>query len=164
MLRRAARAATRPRTNQSGARVGAVRRRVDTFALYVKTKNFHWHVSGSHFRDYHLLLDEQAAQIFGRPVRRPRRVPPRRDRAEPQDAGPAPHSAATTAHPRVSCVASVAGVSAGADAHMAEAQKPQSALHLPDQTDSQASTALAVDFLDSIDHDQTSLGPGSCAG
>lgn len=36
----------------------------DTFALYVKTKNFHWHVSGSHFRDYHLLLDEQALQIF----------------------------------------------------------------------------------------------------
>ena len=35
----------------------------DTFALYVKTKNFHWHVSGPHFRDYHLLLDEQAAQI-----------------------------------------------------------------------------------------------------
>jgi starvation-inducible DNA-binding protein len=32
----------------------------DTFALYVKTKNFHWHVSGPHFRDYHLLLDEQA--------------------------------------------------------------------------------------------------------
>jgi starvation-inducible DNA-binding protein len=36
----------------------------DTFALYLKTKNFHWHVSGPHFRDYHLLLDEQAAQIF----------------------------------------------------------------------------------------------------
>jgi len=36
----------------------------DMFALYVKTKNFHWHVSGRHFRDYHLLLDEQAAQIF----------------------------------------------------------------------------------------------------
>ena len=35
----------------------------DTFALYVKTKNFHWHVSGPHFRDYHLLLDEQATQI-----------------------------------------------------------------------------------------------------
>jgi len=34
------------------------------FALYLKTKNFHWHVSGSHFRDYHLLLDEQAEQIF----------------------------------------------------------------------------------------------------
>jgi starvation-inducible DNA-binding protein len=37
----------------------------DMFALYVKTKNFHWHVSGPHFRDYHLLLDDQAAQIFG---------------------------------------------------------------------------------------------------
>ena len=36
----------------------------DTFALHVKTKNFHWHVSGPHFRDYHLLLDEQATQIF----------------------------------------------------------------------------------------------------
>ncbi|HWV97441.1 MAG TPA: DNA starvation/stationary phase protection protein [Xanthobacteraceae bacterium] len=36
----------------------------DTFALYLKTKNFHWHVSGRHFRDYHLLLDEQSAQIF----------------------------------------------------------------------------------------------------
>ena len=35
----------------------------DTFALYVKTKNFHWHVSGPHFRSYHLLLDEQADQI-----------------------------------------------------------------------------------------------------
>jgi starvation-inducible DNA-binding protein len=36
----------------------------DVFALYVKTKNFHWHISGPHFRDYHLLLDEQAEQIF----------------------------------------------------------------------------------------------------
>lgn len=36
----------------------------DMFTLYVKTKNFHWHVSGPHFRDYHLLLDEQATQIF----------------------------------------------------------------------------------------------------
>ncbi len=36
----------------------------DSFALYLKTKNFHWHVSGPHFRDYHLLFDEQAAQIF----------------------------------------------------------------------------------------------------
>ena len=36
----------------------------DVFALYVKTKNFHWHMSGPHFRDYHLLLDEQAAEIF----------------------------------------------------------------------------------------------------
>jgi starvation-inducible DNA-binding protein len=36
----------------------------DVFALYVKTKNFHWHASGPHFRDYHLLLDEQAGQIF----------------------------------------------------------------------------------------------------
>jgi starvation-inducible DNA-binding protein len=36
----------------------------DAFALYVKTKNFHWHMSGPHFRDYHLLLDEQATQIY----------------------------------------------------------------------------------------------------
>jgi starvation-inducible DNA-binding protein len=36
----------------------------DMFALYLKTKNFHWHVSGPHFRDFHLLLDEQADQIF----------------------------------------------------------------------------------------------------
>lgn len=36
----------------------------DMFALYLKTKNFHWHMSGRHFRDYHLLLDEQADQIF----------------------------------------------------------------------------------------------------
>src|SRR4051812_261136 len=36
----------------------------DMFALYVKTKNFHWHISGPHFRDFHLLLDEQADQIF----------------------------------------------------------------------------------------------------
>src|ERR1700693_4110675 len=36
----------------------------DTFALYLKTKNFHWHMSGPHFRDYHLLLDEHADQIY----------------------------------------------------------------------------------------------------
>ena len=36
----------------------------DVFALYMKTKNFHWHIGGRHFRDYHLLLDEQAAQVF----------------------------------------------------------------------------------------------------
>lgn len=36
----------------------------DSYALYLKTKNFHWHVSGPHFRDYHLLLDDQAAQIL----------------------------------------------------------------------------------------------------
>ena len=37
----------------------------DCFALYLKTKNFHWHVSGPHFRDYHLMLDDQASQILG---------------------------------------------------------------------------------------------------
>src|SRR5436305_13620412 len=36
----------------------------DSFALYLKTKNFHWHISGPHFRDYHLMLDEQASAIF----------------------------------------------------------------------------------------------------
>src|ERR1700681_4936609 len=36
----------------------------DVFALYMKTKNFHWHMSGPHFRDYHLLLDDQGDQIF----------------------------------------------------------------------------------------------------
>jgi starvation-inducible DNA-binding protein len=44
---------------------GALRRTLaDAFALYLKTKNFHWHMSGRHFRDYHLLLDEHADQIF----------------------------------------------------------------------------------------------------
>jgi starvation-inducible DNA-binding protein len=44
---------------------GALRKLLaDVFALYVKTKNFHWHMSGKHFRDYHLLLDEHATQIF----------------------------------------------------------------------------------------------------
>lgn len=37
----------------------------DSYALYLKTKNFHWHVSGPHFRDYHLMLDEQATEILG---------------------------------------------------------------------------------------------------
>ena len=37
----------------------------DVFALYVKTKNFHWHISGPHFRDYHLLLDDNGDQLFG---------------------------------------------------------------------------------------------------
>ena len=36
----------------------------DVYALYIKTKNFHWHMSGPHFRDYHLLLDEQSGQLF----------------------------------------------------------------------------------------------------
>src|SRR6202162_531142 len=44
---------------------GALRKLLaDVFALYVKTKNFHWHMSGPHFRDYHLLLDEHGSQIF----------------------------------------------------------------------------------------------------
>jgi starvation-inducible DNA-binding protein len=44
---------------------GALRKLLaDVFTLYLKTKNFHWHMSGRHFRDYHLLLDEQASQVF----------------------------------------------------------------------------------------------------
>src|SRR6202046_4880279 len=42
----------------------AVNLLADAFALYIKTKNFHWHISGPHFRDYHLLLDEQGDQLF----------------------------------------------------------------------------------------------------
>ncbi len=51
---------------QGVAEITAELRRMlaDAFALYVKTKNFHWHMTGRHFRDYHLLLDEQAEQIF----------------------------------------------------------------------------------------------------
>ena len=45
---------------------GALRQLLaDVFALYLKTKNFHWNMSGPHFRDYHLLLDEHGEQIFG---------------------------------------------------------------------------------------------------
>jgi starvation-inducible DNA-binding protein len=51
--------------NETQAIVEAINPLVaDSFALYVKTKNYHWHASGPHFRDYHLLLDEQAEQIF----------------------------------------------------------------------------------------------------
>jgi starvation-inducible DNA-binding protein len=49
-------------TKDIGAALNALL--ADMFALYLKTKNFHWHVSGPHFRDYHLLLDEQGSQIF----------------------------------------------------------------------------------------------------
>ncbi len=57
-------------TDLDGAAVAAVSEALngllaDSFALFLKTKNFHWHVSGPHFRDYHLLLDEQAADILG---------------------------------------------------------------------------------------------------
>jgi starvation-inducible DNA-binding protein len=58
-----------PRSDLSGAGVGEISEELrmllaDVFALYVKTKNFHWHMTGRHFRDYHLLLDEHADQIF----------------------------------------------------------------------------------------------------
>src|SRR3989442_15331071 len=48
------------------AKITAELRRLlaDTFALYLKTKNFHWHMPGQHFRDYHLLLDEHSEKIF----------------------------------------------------------------------------------------------------
>ena len=48
-------------TDIAGALTGLL---ADMFALYIKTKNFHWHLSGPHFRDYHLMLDEQGDQIF----------------------------------------------------------------------------------------------------
>ncbi|WP_239739095.1 Dps family protein [Proteus penneri] len=49
-------------TKEVGAAMNAIL--ADVFALYLKTKNFHWHVSGPHFRDYHLMLDEQGDQLF----------------------------------------------------------------------------------------------------
>ena len=65
--RRGSRLAT-PTDLDSGAAkdIGAAMNAVlaDVFALYLKTKNFHWHMSGPHFRDYHLLLDEQADQLY----------------------------------------------------------------------------------------------------
>src|SRR6204780_1206912 len=56
-------------TDLSGDAVGEIsaglrKLLADVFALYLKTKNFHWHMSGPHFRDYHLLLDEQGDQLF----------------------------------------------------------------------------------------------------
>ncbi len=67
--RRSGAAALGTPTDLSSANVSAVTAALnplvaDAFALYLKTKNFHWHVSGPHFRDYHLLLDEQGDQIF----------------------------------------------------------------------------------------------------
>jgi len=67
--RHAAAAALATPTDLKNDAVGAISAAInplvaDVFALYMKTKNFHWHVSGPHFRDYHLLLDEQAEQIF----------------------------------------------------------------------------------------------------
>jgi starvation-inducible DNA-binding protein len=67
--RRAGFAALGTPTDLSPANVSAITSAInplvaDAFALYVKTKNFHWHVSGPHFRDYHLLLDDQGDQIF----------------------------------------------------------------------------------------------------
>src|SRR5712692_3409403 len=53
---------TRSATKDIAAAMNAIL--ADVFALYLKTKNFHWHMSGRHFRDYHLLLDEHAEQLF----------------------------------------------------------------------------------------------------
>jgi starvation-inducible DNA-binding protein len=69
MSHRSAPAALHTRTDLTPEAVEAVTEALnpllaDAFALYLKTKNFHWHVSGPHFRDYHLLLDEQGDQIF----------------------------------------------------------------------------------------------------
>jgi starvation-inducible DNA-binding protein len=66
-VRRIAPLATRTDLSHSGTKdiAGAMNAILaDVFALYLKTKNFHWHMSGPHFRDYHLLLDEQGDQIF----------------------------------------------------------------------------------------------------
>ena len=67
--RRSGSAALGTPTDLSSANVSAITAALnpivaDAFALYLKTKNFHWHVSGPHFRDYHLLLDDQGDQIF----------------------------------------------------------------------------------------------------
>jgi len=65
--RRTAKLATRAGFNADATRdiAGALNALLaDVFTLYLKTKNFHWHMSGPHFRDYHLLLDEQAEQIY----------------------------------------------------------------------------------------------------
>src|SRR6266403_6378653 len=51
--------------NRADIPVGLTALLADMFAVYLKTKNFHWHVSGPHFRDYHLLLDDQATQVLG---------------------------------------------------------------------------------------------------
>jgi starvation-inducible DNA-binding protein len=68
-IRRKASPALDTPTDLSSEAVGEISAKLnvilaDVFALYLKTKNFHWHVSGPHFRDYHLLLDEQGEQIF----------------------------------------------------------------------------------------------------
>ena len=69
MSRRSESAMLRTATDLSAEAVSAITGALnpllaDAFALYLKTKNFHWHMSGPHFRDYHLLLDEQGEQIF----------------------------------------------------------------------------------------------------
>lgn len=53
-------------SNEAVTEISAALRQLlaDVFCLYMKTKNFHWHMTGSHFRDYHLLLDDRAAQVF----------------------------------------------------------------------------------------------------
>ena len=71
----------------------------DTFALYLKTKNFHWHMSGPHFRDYHLLLDEHADQIFAIPTQSPNECGKSVDRRSSRSDTSAGHSELRTTTP-----------------------------------------------------------------
>src|ERR1043165_4493773 len=77
----------------------------DAFALYLKTKNFHWHVSGRHFRDYHLMLDEQSDAIFATTDQLPHPGParaarPRARRRPPEGPRPAPQARNQQGHRR----------------------------------------------------------------
>ena len=66
MIRRTSKTPTDLKSNETKSVAQALNAALaDSYALYLKTKNFHWHVSGPHFRDYHLMFDEQATQILG---------------------------------------------------------------------------------------------------
>ena len=99
--RRDAPLATRTDLSQAAVKDISDSRRLlaDVFALYLKTKNFHWHMSGPHFRDYHLLLDEQADQLFAMTDPIAERV---RKWAGPR-CGPSARLPATAARPRQRC-------------------------------------------------------------
>ena len=135
-----------PRDLHEDAR-DVARRKMKTKA-FLKSRDLRKRVE---MRFAHLKTHHRFERSPARPVRRPRRVPSRRDRTEPQDAGAAPCPAATTARLRVSGVALVGGVCVEADAHMGEARKPPSALHLPDRTGNQVPAAPTADFFDSIE-------------
>ena len=97
----------------------------DVFALYLKTKNFHWHMSGPHFRDYHLLLDEQADQIFAHDRRHRRACAQDRRHHDPLDRPDQPSSSASwTTMPnssrRSTCWPSCATTISSSTAHMRE--------------------------------------------